>query len=158
MWCPVITLCDFDCSIYFTTLCVFFCFFPSLLCRVSMYVCVLVDFIFCSYLMGSCQCFVALLSSSLWIATACDCWLLEQNKMKWNENENDLTTTNSAYVDASRKWRHFRRAWWRHGRRRRGGRTLVRRTARTRRSLRPNSTPLRVPSGPTISSTARLLA
>ena len=83
MWCPVITLCDFDYSIYFTTLCVcFFVFFSSLLCRVSMYVCVLVDFIFCSYLMGSCQCFVASLSNSLWIATACDCWLLEQNKTK----------------------------------------------------------------------------
>jgi len=67
---PVITLCDFDYSIYFTTLCVLVLFFvvvfsSSLLCRVSMYVCVLVDFIFCSYLMGSCQCFVAFLSSSL---------------------------------------------------------------------------------------------
>jgi len=47
-----------------------------------MYVCVLVDFIVCSYLMGSCPCFVAFLPSSLWIATACDCWLLEQSKTK----------------------------------------------------------------------------
>jgi len=75
----------FDYSIYFTTLCVFFVF-SSLLCHVSMDVCVLVDFIVCSYLMGSCQCLVALLSNSLWIATACDCWLLEQNKT--NERTN----------------------------------------------------------------------
>jgi len=65
----------------------YFLFFSSLLCRVSMYVCVLVDLIFCSCLMGSCQCFVAFLSTSLWIATACDCWLLEQNKMNEWMNE-----------------------------------------------------------------------
>jgi len=72
-------------TVYILLLCVFFVF-SSLLCRVSMDVSVLVDFIFCSYLMGSCQCFVAFLSSSLWIATACDCWLLEQNKT--NERTN----------------------------------------------------------------------
>ena len=89
---------------------VFFLFFSSLLCRVSMHVCVLVDFIFCSYLMGSCQCFVAFLSSSLWIATACDCWLLEQNKMKKMNEKNALyrviPTTWRSYRDY-RLWRHF---------------------------------------------------
>ena len=92
MWCPVITLCDFDYSrayIFYYFVCFFV--FSSLLCRVSMYVCVLVDFIFCSYLMGSCQCFVAFLSSSLWIATACDCRLLEQNKMNEWMNEKEFT-------------------------------------------------------------------
>ena len=38
---------------------------------------VCLDFIFCRY-------FVDFLSSALWTATACDCWLLEQIKM--NEN------------------------------------------------------------------------
>ena len=41
---------------------------------VCVLVCISHDFIFCSQLMGSCRCFVALLSSSAWIATACDCW------------------------------------------------------------------------------------
>jgi len=72
---------------------------------VSMYVCVLVDFIFCSYLMGSCQCFVAFLSSSLWIATACDCWLLEQNKTKWTNETNVVLSLIS------------RKVWIRHCRR-----------------------------------------
>ena len=40
--------------------------------------------------MDSCRCFVALLSSSVWIATACDCWLLEQNKNEWMNEVGDI--------------------------------------------------------------------
>ena len=49
---------------------------------------------------GSCQCFVAFLSSTLWIATAYDCWLLEQkmNEMnEWKRSSVHLSVTPSAY-------------------------------------------------------------
>jgi len=82
VWCPVTTLCDFYYSICFTTLRVF-CVFFSLFCvRVRVYVCLC----FCRPYLSSCRCFVAVLSSWLWIFTACDCCeCMVLGKMKWNE-------------------------------------------------------------------------
>jgi len=46
--------------------------------------CICLDVIFCSQLMGSCRCFVALLSSSLWIVTVCDlCECMVLSKIRW---------------------------------------------------------------------------
>jgi len=61
----------------------FFCVFFSLFCvRVRVYVCLC----FCRPYLSSCRCFVAVLSSWLWIFTACDCCeCMVLGKMKWNE-------------------------------------------------------------------------
>ena len=84
--------------IFYYFVCVFLCF--SSLCHVSMCVCVLVGLsrimyrfyvLFLPY--GQLSVVCSLSVQLIVIATACDCWLLEQNKMKWNEMLYNTTRT-----------------------------------------------------------------